>query len=151
MRVQAGAEVGDVSGAVIFRSDGYHLDIHFFRLECRCFAPLSRRERGWGRGYAVATNIVGGRTLIRRCAPPRIRSGAGSSPEGRRKALAFSYSDCGIGPCSSQLIKLLLAASMRTSKISRGQIQSPNVNKEAFPPAAVVFTVTVFSVVNRGR
>ena len=30
-------------------------------------------------------------------------------------------------------------------------VQSPSVNNEAFPPAAVVFTVTVFSVVNRGR
>jgi hypothetical protein len=29
--------------------------------------------------------------------------------------------------------------------------QSPNVNNDAFPPAAVVFTVTVFSVANRGR
>ena len=29
--------------------------------------------------------------------------------------------------------------------------QSPNVNSDALPPAAVVFTVTVFSVANRGR
>ena len=29
--------------------------------------------------------------------------------------------------------------------------QSPSVNSDALPPAAVVFTVTVFSVAKRGR
>ncbi len=38
-----------------------------------------------------------------------------------------------------------------SSAMPRVAPQSPNVNNDAFPPAAVVFTVTVFSVAKRGR
>ena len=42
-------------------------------------------------------------------------------------------------------------AGARWGAARRQRVQSPRVSSEALPPAAVVLTVTVFSVAKRGR
>jgi hypothetical protein len=47
--------------------------------------------------------------------------------------------------------RIVLRRMMFELRTNDREIQSPSVNNDAFPPAAVVFTVTVFSVAKRGR
>ena len=50
-------------------------------------APLSHREKGWGRGFGEAVILVGRRTLIPRFAPPP------STGRGYEPALPYLFDD----------------------------------------------------------